>query len=73
LLFVYHYAIALKISDIRVFNIMHFIYGISFITASSVVFYFIKDIWIIRYAIIILACLIIGFSLKKKIAAFINK
>jgi O-antigen/teichoic acid export membrane protein len=73
LLFVYHYAIALKISDIRVFNIMHFIYGISFITVSSVVFYFIKDMWIIRYAIIILACLIIGFNLKKKIAVFVNK
>ena len=73
LLFVYHYAIALKISDIRVFNIMHFIYGISFVAGTSIVFYFIKDMWIIRYVIIIFACLIIGFNLKKKISVFIKK
>lgn len=73
LLFVYHYVIALRISDVRVFKIMHFVYGISFVTVSSVLFYFIKDMWIIRYAIIIMVCLIIGFSLKKKIAVFIKK
>lgn len=73
LLFVYHYIIALRISDVRVFKIKHFIYGVSFIATCSGVFYFIKEMWIIRYAIIIMVCLIIGFSLKKKIAVFIKK
>ncbi len=73
LLFVYHYIIALKISEERIFKIKYFIYGTSFVAGSSGVFYFIKDMWIIRYAIIIVICLIIGFNLKKKIAVFLNK
>jgi O-antigen/teichoic acid export membrane protein len=73
LLFVYHYIIALKISEERIFKIKYFIYGTSFVAGSSGIFYFIKEMWIIRYAIIIVVCLIIGFNLKKKIAVFLNK
>ncbi|MCB2311689.1 oligosaccharide flippase family protein [Clostridium tagluense] len=73
LLFLYHYIIALKISDVRVFNVMHFIYGILFIAVSSGIFYFIKDIWVIRYGIITMVCLITVFSFKKKIGVLLNR
>lgn len=67
LLFLYHYIIALKVSDLRIFNILDFIYGILFIAVSSVIFYFTRDIWIIRYTIIILLVIIVIFIFKKKV------
>ncbi|MGH4120716.1 oligosaccharide flippase family protein [Clostridium sp.] len=68
LLFLYHYIIALKVSDLRIFNIVDFIYGILFIAATSVIFYFTRDIWIVRYTIIILLVIVGVFVFKKKIS-----
>jgi len=68
LLFVYHYIIALKVSDIRICNIKDFIYGISFIAVISVIFYVSRDIWIIRYTMIILAGILGILVLKKRLA-----
>ncbi|MGK0466571.1 oligosaccharide flippase family protein [Clostridium sp.] len=67
LLFLYHYIIALKVSDLRIFNIIDFLYGILFIALSSVIFYFTRDIWVIRYTIIVLLVVIGIFILKKKV------
>jgi O-antigen/teichoic acid export membrane protein len=67
LLFLYHYIIALKVSDLRIFNIIDFLYGILFIALSGVIFYFTRDLWVIRYTIIVLLIIIGIFILRKKV------
>lgn len=65
LLFLYHYIISLKISHLRIFKVRYFVYAIAFMFSTSIVFYFIRDNFIIRYLIVLTVVVLLAIKLKK--------
>lgn len=65
-LFVYHYVIANKVCAYDVFEIKYFIYSILFVSAISVVFYFVNGNILLRYTfvLIVIAFMILKFKDK---------
>jgi O-antigen/teichoic acid export membrane protein len=67
ILFVYHYAIANRLSEGKLFEIKYFIYSIIFICIVVAVFYIFKSLWLIRYIIIIFGTVFIFYVIKNKL------
>ncbi|MCB2358810.1 lipopolysaccharide biosynthesis protein [Clostridium estertheticum] len=65
LLFLYHYFMSLHIVDVRIYNFKPFAYGIISIVLSSVIFYVVKDNLILRYGILIVTLIVLGYQIQK--------
>ncbi|MPQ32119.1 hypothetical protein E4V42_11820 [Clostridium estertheticum] len=65
LLFLYHYFMSLHIVDVRIYNFKPFAYGIISIVLSSVIFYVVKNNLILRYGILIVTLIVLGYQIQK--------
>ncbi|MCB2342093.1 lipopolysaccharide biosynthesis protein [Clostridium estertheticum] len=65
LLFLYHYFMSLHIVDVRIYNFKPFAYGIISIVLSSVIFYVVKNNLILRYGILIVTLMVLGYQIQK--------
>ncbi|APC40764.1 oligosaccharide flippase family protein [Clostridium estertheticum] len=65
ILFLYHYFISLRIFDVRIYNFKPFAYGIISIVLSSVMFYIVKNNLILRYGILIVTLIVLGYQIQK--------
>ncbi len=73
LLFLYHYYISLRILDVRIYTFKPFAYGILYIVLSSVIFFIVKNNWILRYGILIATLIILGYEIKKNSEKLMQK
>ena len=73
ILFLYHYFISLRVYKVRIYTFKPFAYGIIFIVSSSVIFYIVKNNWILRYGILIAILLILGYKIKEISKKFMQK
>lgn len=69
-LFIYHYSISLYITKVRIFNVRYFIFGAVFVYALCGIYYFIRDYWILRYALVIIGVVVVWMKFKKYIIEF---
>ena len=65
ILFLYHYFISLRVFDVRLYTFKPFAYGIISIVLSSVIFFVVKNNLILRYGILIVTLVILGYQIKK--------
>ncbi|MBX4259982.1 oligosaccharide flippase family protein [Clostridium estertheticum] len=65
LLFLYHYFMSLHIVDVRIYNFKPFAYGIISIVLSSAIFYVVKNNLILRYGILIVTLIVLGYQIQK--------
>ncbi|KYH30150.1 MULTISPECIES: lipopolysaccharide biosynthesis protein [Clostridium] len=64
LLFLYHYIISIKISNVRVFKFKYFLYGSAFMFATSGIFYFYKESFLVRYICVMGVLIILAYKVK---------
>jgi O-antigen/teichoic acid export membrane protein len=73
LLFLYHYFISLKVFEVRIYDFKPFAYGILSILLSSILFFMVKNNWVMRYGILIVILLILGYKIKEVSKKFMQK
>ena len=73
LLFLYHYFISLKVYEVRIYKFEPFAYGILSIGLSSILFFMVKNNWVIRYGILMAILLILGFKIREVSKKFMQK
>ncbi|MCY6958625.1 lipopolysaccharide biosynthesis protein [Clostridium brassicae] len=66
-LFIFHYVIAAKISENKIFELKYFIYSTIFVSISGYVFYIIKDNWLMRYGCVLLVMFVLAYIIQKKL------
>lgn len=72
-LYIYHYVVAIKIKSVVIWENKHFTYSIIFITFASIIFYFLKNNWIMRYSVILVTLLILCYKFRNLIKLYYGK
>ncbi|WP_298838938.1 lipopolysaccharide biosynthesis protein [Clostridium sp.] len=65
ILFLYHYFISLRIFDVRIYTFKPFAYGIISIVLSSIIFFIVKNNLILRYGILLVILIALGYQIQK--------